>query len=54
LRRDESGNADADDGVIIGDDDTGNAIRYHALNGDTEFPDAGLPESLKTSGPSVG
>jgi hypothetical protein len=44
LRRDESGNADADDRVIIGDNDTGDAIRYHAPNGDTEFAGEGLRE----------
>jgi hypothetical protein len=33
--------------VIIGDDDTGDAIRCHALNGDTGSAGEGLPESLK-------
>jgi hypothetical protein len=37
LRSDESGKTDADDGVIIGNDDTGDAIRYHVLNGKKEF-----------------
>ena len=49
LRRDESGKADADDRVIICDNDSGDAIRYHARNGNTESAGKGLPESLKKS-----
>jgi hypothetical protein len=47
LRRDESGNTDADDGMIVGDDNTGDAIRCHAADGNTESAGEGLPESLK-------
>jgi hypothetical protein len=49
LRSDETGTTEADDGMIIGDDDTREASPCHALHGNTDLPCEGLSESLKKS-----
>jgi hypothetical protein len=48
VRRDGSGKVDPNHGVMIGNDDTGDAIRCHALNGKTEFAGERLRRILKS------
>jgi hypothetical protein len=49
LRSDDSAKADADDGVIIGNDDTRDAIRCYALKGKTEFAGERLRQNTRKS-----